>query len=232
MAIAFVKNVGSANVSNATTAVVTVPAGGVAAGNIMVIRTVRGASATVVSSIVDSRGGNSYSEFVADTAGSPSVATWLGVIAVALQSGDTITTTFASKGGCGTVIDEFSGITSTGDGSNHGSGSSATPSSGAIASPASNDDLFVGAVAVVSGGADSFTEDTDTDGGAGWNSLTRGNWGGGTTNAYRSAYKIATAAASQTYNPALGTSRVWVATISALKAPSVNIPYLVTARRV
>lgn len=231
MAVAFVKHLGVVDNSNSTTSVITIPAGGVAIGNKVLIRGVRGASGVTVSSVADTTGTNVYAEVVRQNAANPSVFLWVGTIAAALVSGNTITMTYSSKGGNGAAADEFSGLTVTADGTNSATGSSTTPSTNIT--PANAADLVYGAVAIVAGGADSFTEDADTDAGDSWHGLTPATYTSG-NNSLRGAYKITTSAATDTYNPTLGTSRAWAEILAALQetVTAAVIPSLVTARRV
>ncbi len=208
---AFVKNVGSNASSNSTTSIVTVPAAGVASGNKVVVRGFRAASGSqTISGIVDSRG-NSYAQVMVggDTG---NVCIWRGTITTALQSGDTITSTFDAMGTVRTVVDEFSATSTTEDGENVAFGTGTAPS--VAFTPVNATDLIVACLGVTSGSADSFTEDADSAGGDTWHTLTAQL----TTHALRGAYKITTSAVTQTYNPTLGTSRAWDLVIGSLQA--------------
>lgn len=210
MSGAFVKNVGTATAGNATTNAITVPAGGVAAGNVVILHSDRGSSGVTIS-VADSKG-NTYTVLATQNAGQPSTSVAIGIITNALVSGDTITTTFSSKGTNGSTANEYSGITNTSDGTNtNATGVSTTPS--ISITPSNATDLIVAQVDVNSGSADTYTEDSDSTGGDTWHSLT--TLTDGSNHKLHPAYKITTSAAAQTYNPTLGTSRTWNTVIAA-----------------
>lgn len=212
MAVAFVANIGSVSQGGggATTLTITVPAAGVALNHQIVVRLVIG-SATALTSVTDT-GGNSYAVKVGPTDNSVRCWILMANAATALVSGNTIVASFPAKITGVMVADEFSGATTTADGTNSGTGSSTTPSSGAI-TPAGATDLIVGLV----GGPSSmgtYTEDSDNAGGDTWHSLT-------ITGVQRgAAYKITTSAVSQTYNPTYTTSNAWADQIAAFLAAS------------
>ncbi len=216
MAAAFVKNVGSHGV-NATTRSITVPAGGCAAGNVIVIRSTHTGTTTTVSSVTDSRG-NTYSEIGASVASGTSFASemWAATLTTALQAGDTITVTYSAKVNGPAIADEFSGVTLTEDFADiSASGTSTTPSSGAQ-TPTQAAVLLIGQVAFAAS-SDTTTEDSDSAGGDTWHSLTFLTSG---TRGDHGAYKITTSAVSQTYNPTLSGSVAWMARLLGLRPSS------------
>lgn len=235
MAISFVKNVGGNTASNSKTVAVTVPAAGVALGDLLVVRAGQDSNdaSQSLTSIADTKL-NTYAELVAPvTFGSNRWAyIWYASVGTALVSGNTITVTFLNKGNIHCVIDQFSGLTTTKDGTNSASGSSTTPSTNITPTQAA--DLVVSHLMILSGEADSFTEDTDSDAGDTWHGLTTQTGTGG-VNISRGAYKITISAATDTYNPSLGTSRAWAVLLAGIQGtdqPSTEtIPYLVAARR-
>ena len=210
MAAAFVKNVASGTVSNANSLTLTVPAAGVASGNVLFIRVGVPQEALTVSSITDT-GGNAYAQVVSNNAGTNRAAyLWRASITTGLASGNTIVLSFSAKEAWHASAEEFSGLSATVDGTpSSAEGSSTTPS--VATTPTNAIDVVVSDLFINSGAADSFTEDTDTTGGAAWTSLTLV----GASHALRGAWKITTSATTQTYDPTLGTTRGWVDLIAA-----------------
>ena len=228
MAVAFVKNVGTSTSGNATTIAVTVPASGVAAGNTLVVR-IASTADEAISGIADTAG-NTYTEWVPEILGNDNVFLYRCNVASALSSGNTITVTFSNKADAMLGVDEFSGVSTTEDGENSASGASTTPSVAATISNAAT--LIVANLEISAAAADGFTEDADATGGASWVSLTTVPR---SADIMRGAYKIATSAATQTYNPTLGTSQSWTVALASLVSsapPADQIPFLVQARRV
>lgn len=217
MAGAFVKNVGGAQTSSMSSSLaVTVPAGGCATGNLIIVRANRFDATTSISSVSDSRSGSNVYSLVRGTNvgafGRQEV--WGCFLVVALQSGDTISVDFGSKGVCGICVDEFSGITSTTDGSNSGTSTSSTGASGSI-SPSNATDLIYGSTEAYNV---TITQDADTNGGASWVDLTGMSSGSYIDDA---AYKLTTSAATQEYNPSYSGSNTWGAIIAAWKDDTV-----------
>lgn len=200
MSVAFVKHIGIASASNSTTTVVTVPAGGVAVGNLLVVRSLR----STPSGVADTAS-NTYS-LIANSAVYPPVYVYATRVTAALVAGNTITMSHP-MGSNGMAIDEFSGVTITTDGSSAPSGSSTTPS--ATITPAASGLVLV-ALSINDGAPDVFTNDTDADNGDTWHLLTASTAGsGGDTDSVRGAYKVTTSPGANTYAPTLGTSRDW-----------------------
>ncbi len=218
--IAFVKNGGTVadKAPVSTDVTVTVPAGGHAAGNLVVVGYSSqdlGPSPTV---ITDSRG-NSYQRHSQSPTATAATAVGGSVLTTALQAGDTITVTFTSTPTEAVVITrEFSGATFTKDVDPGGaSGSSATPT--VSVTPVSAVTLLVAMLRTQGPSGDSFTEDADAAGGAGWTGLRVGSTGGGATSNITGnlAHKITTSAVAQTYDPSI-TSRAWRTNLTSLQA--------------
>lgn len=212
MAVAFVKNVGSGTFSMSTSSVITVPAAGVAAGNLLVVRVRENIQGTVT---VEDTGGNTYTERRVQSWLSRRTHVFESAVATALVSGNTITATFAKADG-ETAVDEWSGV-GTFDTTTGASGTSATPSSGAI-TPAG-----VGLIVGTLGAGENHTEDTDSDGGDTWHGLTAP--GDGYQN--DAAYKITTSAVSQSYDPTIAASAGWGCAILAWNeaVTDTRVPY-------
>jgi hypothetical protein len=210
MAASLVKNVGSTASSNSLTVVVTVPAAGVAAGNILMVRLGRSAAGDAAPTVTDTQG-NTYTNAVSNT-GTVSGYTFRCLVGTSLVSGNTITATYSGMANRISVVDEFSGVDNAEEDDNNGGGTSTTPSSGAI-SQSSAVCLVFGHVAVAGGTADTYTQDADSAGGDTWHTLTRAQSNNVVTS--NGAYKITTSAVSQTYNPTI-TNKGWSAGIVAL----------------
>lgn len=210
---AFVKTVGTASCGSATN-VITVPAGGVAAGNTLVVRvTMRAGTMTGAISVSDSKG-NTYTADKDITNANVRLVVLSANVATALVSGDTITASYppVNPSATGLVATEFSGIVATNrvDVSASATGSSMTPSVSATTTNAK--DLVYGAMVVLNQPtvteASGWTLDTNLStgcGGAGGNSVNHG------------AYKIVSATGSHTYNPTLSIGNAWVDEIVAYK---------------
>lgn len=213
--IAFVKNVGTAASVSGATEIVTVPASGVAAGNVVVVRCMSG-GATSVTSIVDSKS-NTYTSLHNGFGNTLLSAIWVGNIVTGLVSGDTITTTFSSAAVENIVsIEEFSGAIVTEDGTSaDNTGSSTTPSVSQTV-PTAGDlviaNLGLDAVPTIA------TPDSDTVNGT-WVPLTRVVQGA--NKSCEAAYKIVTASGVQSWDVTLSATDIWINSIASIKAASV-----------
>lgn len=205
VAILFVKNGGTASSKTTQSSIgVTVPAGGHAAGNTLVVL-VGAAAAVNLSSVTDSRG-NTY------TVVSPVTRAGIAwsVLGTALQAGDTVTVNLSGSAAAQAVSTiEFSGVASTQDFTALSVQTTTTTPSVGPTTPPSAADLLIGCLGITGPVEDSFTQDTDSNGGAAWAGITSvGTTGAGATSnaTVRGAYKITTSAAAQTYNTTI-TSR-------------------------
>jgi hypothetical protein len=208
----FVKNVGTAtaNVSG-TTLTLTVPAGGVAIGHTLIVKVLADYLSSAPT-VVDSKG-NTYTRdrTSADASNVMRGSVYSCPITSTLVAGDTITITFASSVASRVVsADEFASVLTptTVDVTNGRTGSSTAPL--VSATTANANDLLIGVVGVAGDVSDGFTE----DGGNLWTSLTRVGTTGGTAANDRtldSAYRSVPTAGSYSYQPALGTSSIWIA---------------------
>ena len=199
MAIAFVKHVGSGTSSMSTTTAVTVPAAGVASGTMCSLRIELNVRGTVT--VADTQG-NTWTERKQQDYGSVSrLHVFDCAVGTTLASGNTITATH-SKGDGQSAVDQWSGVGAfVIDAS--ATGTSTTPSSGAITTGA--DSLVLG---VVANAGTTYTEDADSDGGDTWHTLTA------MADEVYAAYKIPTSGVSQTYNITLDASHAWAAVIA------------------
>jgi hypothetical protein len=217
MAIAFVKNGGTASskaVGGATSLSVTVPAGGHAAGNVVVLRWAADlivASGTAPS-VTDSRG-NTWVELSGGTTG-PIHGTLASQLTTALQAGDTITLTWANgaQGAMAISTTEFSGVSVTEnvpEGATSNTGGSTTPS--VSVTPTDAAALVFSNLRIQGPVGGSYTEDGDSAGGDTWHTFPAVGTTGGSASSNASckgAYKITTSAVAQTHNPTIA-SRPW-----------------------
>jgi hypothetical protein len=210
IAPSLVKNIGQASCGSTSNAI-TVPGGGAAAGNTVVVRLgLRGGTSGAVSA-TDSRG-NTYTTDVDSVGSHTRTVIFSAHVSTALTSGNTITVTHPSAT-AGVVASEFSDIATSSrvDSSSSGTGNSNSPSA-ALTTTTAND-LLYGAVA--SQNMRSATEP------AGWATDTHQmpDCGGSSSQATNhGAYRIASTTGSWTYNPTLSNSEHWTAAIVAYKA--------------
>ena len=209
----FIQNVGSTN-QNATTSSITIPAGGIATGELIIVRIAANNSSYTISSLTDSRS-NTYTEIGSVvTNGTTRMFLYYASVTTALQAGDTINLTVSAKVNHSMIADQFSGITTTQDFTAvTGTGTSTTPSTSAQ-TPTQGSVLLIGQASYSLAAGNDATEDSDSAGGDSWHTLTfltassKYNWG---------AYKIATSTASQTYNITIPSSVAWTAKMAGFR---------------
>ena len=207
---AFVRQLGTATCGGAGSSV-TVPAGGVGAGNLVVVVLVlRGTTVSGAVGLTDARG-NSYSPDVDFTNGTIRKVVFSGRAATALAAGDALTATHPDVDAEAMAALEFSGIAQPPlDVSAANGGQSATPV--VTAATTNSSDLLFGAAG--SGGNRTYSEAT------GWNTVAdvATNCGGGPGRAtLHAAYRIVSSAASWTYAPTLSANDRWAAGIAAYR---------------
>lgn len=243
MAASFVKEVGAATSTTAgTTLAITVAAGGVPTGDVIVIVGASdnsGASgvATTVS-VADNHAGttNAYTlrtpQGIADPGAASAGAQAFIVhcpVTTALSAGDTITITLGNTTTSkAAAAEQFSGLRTDSGLFLPGSYATDDNETGQVVSlsttPSRAGQLVVGCVAIEGLAADSFTNDSDTTNGS-WNALTAryGDTGTAATSmGVRGFYKIVNAPGTQTWGSAtmLGTSRDHCGAICTLDIPS------------
>jgi hypothetical protein len=202
------QNVGTATATTAgTTLTITVPAGGIPAGQMLSVRLLCDYTATAPA-IADTRGNTWVSDRSSnDTGNTITLKVWSCLIASGkdLQAGDTITITTTSLASRVASCDQFSNISSplTRDGANGNGGTSTSPSAGSGITTAHADDLLIGVAGVHGPGTETYTEDIIGQ----WASLTRVSNGVITLN---SAWQTVGATGSHNYQPTLGTSEIWL----------------------
>jgi hypothetical protein len=209
--IAFVKLVGS-DACGGTSSVVTVPAGGVAAGNTLVLSVVVRGNSTGAVSVSDSKG-NTYSLDVTSTRTNQGRTFLFSArVATALISGNTITVSHPNDNAEGVIVAEFSGIAASSrvdvTAATHGNNASPTGSVTTTGAPR----LVVGAVG--NHYNVSFTE------ASGWTTLLHlpQTCAGGPNRAdHHAAYRIESASGTFTYDPSLETSQEWYEAVAAYR---------------
>lgn len=205
-----VKELGTSTCGGASSTL-TVPAGGVGAGNTVVVVLVLRDTAPAGPVAVTDAGGNSYATDVDFTNSNIRKVILSGRATTALQAGDAVTVTHPDVDAEAAAALEFSGIreprldTAAADG-----GLSSTPT---VTAATSNDtDLLVGAAGNV--GNRSYTEATA------WTTVAdlATNCGGGTGRlTLHAAYRTVSSAGSWTYNPTLNANDRWAAGIAAYR---------------
>jgi hypothetical protein len=210
--LAFVKTVGTATCGG-TSDVVTVPAGGVAAGNTLVVRVgLRdGTVSSFMPTVSDSKG-NSYQLDVDQVSTSVRVAVFSAHVATALAAADTVTVSHPSIDSTAIAVEEYAGVVDTGrvDQTASGAGSSANPT--ATVATTNADALIVGSVV-------QNQPEGATQPGA-WTGLSSvlADCGGAPREmSLHRAYRIESATGSYTYDPTLSVSRQWADVIAAYK---------------
>jgi hypothetical protein len=215
----YVGNLGQASCfSSATSTTLTVPSGGVAAGNRVVLRLEFRAGSSGTVSASDSKG-NTYSVDADPDSVGHQIVVLSAHVATALVAGDTIQVSYPSRGdSSGLVADVLSNVATTNavDRVGTASGNAASAVSTSVTTTNATD-ILVGAVGSANGR--SITQPT------GWNGLTgqtpgsgggcKNGAGGNSTNA--GAYRTVSSAGTYTYDPVLGGSGIWTGAIVAYK---------------
>ncbi len=157
--ISYVKNVGINNSKVANTSLsVTVPAGGVAAGNLVVVSfAIDGVSGTV--SATDTQG-NAYAvaanaQYATPGTGNIRTVILYSVLSTALVSGNTITVSYPSRTAKAISVDEYTGV-NTPDVFVTATGATTTPSTGNVTTN-ENNELLVAAFGVEGDISETFT---------------------------------------------------------------------------
>jgi hypothetical protein len=230
MAILFVRNGGTNSTKSTVTSLsVTVPAGGHAAGNLVVLFVGYTTIFSPTVTATDSKGntwvqlgwiGQNNSSWAAS-------AIFASQLATALLSGDTITFTNSTQTftQCALNSAEFSGVSVTTDVSNtaavSATSSTTTPALASNLTTTNTSDLALAVVGLPGPIGDTFTNDAATWDGSTWTALPRvGSTGGSAASnaTVNSAYLITTATGALNYKPTLGTARSWAEIVATLKA--------------
>lgn len=243
MAASFVKEVGVVNNASAgTTSAITVAAGGVPVGDVIVIlgacdNTGASGAATTIS-VADNHAGtnNVYTLRTPQAIADPGAASagQQGFIVhcpvtTALSAGDTITVTHGNSTTAKAIIaEQFTGLRTDSGLFLPGSYATDDNETGQVVSiattPSRAGQLVIGLVAIETNASDTFTADSDTTNGSWVTFTSRTGDGGtaGTSSTVRGFYKIVTAPGTQTWDGAtmLGTSRDHCGAIVTLDIPS------------
>lgn len=231
MAVQFVKNIGTAfSSSSIATQSITVPAGGVPAGHLVVVRQTSFNWTSGTPACSDSRSNTYAANWASNTGALGENNVFSSVLTTSLQSGDTISVSVATgnQNYC-MCADEFAGSVSSSPLLQAGTsttGTSTAPSCSATPSSPPANILIVGFLEAAAPNTDSFTEDSTSAGGDTWHSLTAvTSPASGTQMMLRGAYKIPTnSATAQTWAPTLGVSHTWVQNVLIYKgAPTVPV---------
>lgn len=224
MAIAFVKNGGTTTskaVGGATSISVTVPAGGHALNNTVILEW--GTDAIVgtgtAPTVTDTRG-NTWTELSGGTTG-PIHGALAAKLSTALIAGDTITLTWVNGSQAAIAVRtvEFSGVSTIEDVADAGSGLTTTTTPTASITPTAAAVLILAFVRINGPVGDAYTEDADSTGGDTWHTITAvGTTGGGaaTNVSVKGPYKITTSAVAQTWTATIA-SRATQTRIYALR---------------
>jgi hypothetical protein len=210
-AITKVKDLGTNSLtSSGTTISVTVPAGGVAAGNSIIVTLAMGDSAGTVS--CTDTAGNTYIADV-DVRNTNQVRTVIFAAhnVSALSSGNTITITHPSIANRNMYAGEFSGLatSSTLDQATSGTGNGYDMYSGSVSTTAPKE-LLIGAIGVVGPTGDTFTH------AGGWTALTEA---GTTTITLNSQYQIVSSTGSYNAGGTNSSRTKFAAAIATYMAP-------------
>lgn len=212
--IAFVRNVGTAgNTTAGTATTITVPAGGVAVGNTLIV-TFAMDPATGTVSCGDARG-NVYAKDadVANGTGAAGVRTvvFSAPVTVSLVAGDTIVVAHPSVAAKAVSVNEFAGLGAF-DRTAGASGANPAPSSGFTAATNQNDELVIGALGVEGPAADAFTA------GAGYTALVPASSGSAGTPAahvgVRAEFRVVAARGSYAAGGGIDPSRLWATAVA------------------
>jgi hypothetical protein len=211
-----VKAIGSANSAQAsgTTLTVPVPAGGVASGHVLVLRS--GSDFTNNAPTISDGRGNTYTTLrTAPASGNAFRASLIvGAVSTALLAGDVITVTYqAAVTNRVVAVDEFAGlVVPLVSGANGAAGSSTTPQTSVVTTAPQT--LVVGMVVTNGPVTDSYTQPS------GWQALSRDGTQPGASPyiSVGGAYRVLSATNTVSYRPVLWVSTPWVDLMAWLKA--------------
>jgi predicted secreted protein len=218
-------NIGqNSSTSTGTTISVTVPAGGVAAGNTIIVSFATDPTNTPTGAVtVADTKGNIYTKDadIANGTGTSGVRTLVfsAPVTVALVSGNTITVTYPSAAAKAVSICYANGLISASrvDVTHTGTGNSTAPTSGATANTTQTSELLIGAI-----GTESRTSSTTMTAGSGYTLLNNASADTGSSGSsitifpeYQPVYVTGTYTANGTLSGS--TSRNWAAVIVTYK---------------
>lgn len=224
--ITLVKTITNSSKTTGTSIALTIPAGGIAAGNSIIVSFAMDPATGTVSCTDTASNTYANDRDVVNGSGTSGVrAVILSAHNVtALLSGNTITCTHPSVGARALGAAEFSGLAVSGakDQTTSAVGQSTTPSSGNTGTTTQAVELLIGAIGVEGPSGDSFFP------GASYTTIGRGGTTGGnaaTNITINPEYRIVTATDAYAATGTLGNSRKWAAAIVTYKAkppPAIN----------
>jgi hypothetical protein len=161
---AYVRDSGTGSAAPGSTVAITVPAGGHALGNLLVVAATRASNA--VSSVTDSRG-NTYVACGNATSGSNNIEQWASILTTALQAGDTITVTYTGSTTTVAAGVEFAHVAASSfvDGTPSTQTGSTSPIDAGAQTTTLTYDLLIATWALGSGSVGTYTPD------AGWTAM-------------------------------------------------------------
>jgi hypothetical protein len=229
--IAFVRNVGtsSSGDSGITNLSVIVPAGGIPAGRLLIVRFGGYNYDSGSVSVADSRG-HTYQQDWSQTDSSFGInQVWSTRTITALQAGDSITVTFPSGNDpYAMAVDEFSGAYPSAWLFQVGASNNTTDTlPSATITPAADpppNALVLGVMISIADPVDGYTEDGDSTGGDTWHTLPQA-FGSASPRRemVRASYKIpANTSVAQTWNPVLGANR-WTLSVLLIYRGSADV---------
>ncbi len=226
--VTHVKSIGTAtSKSSGTTISVTVPAGGVAAGNSIILMLAMDQASGMVTA-TDSAGNVYTADASASNSGDVRTVILAAHNVTALAPGQTITVTHPSVTARALTANEFAGLLPNPlDRVQTGTGSGTVPSSGLTAPTTQAYELLIGAIGAEGPSGDSFTA------GPFFTGLPRAGTSGGSASSnvtINPQFRIASLTGAYASNGTLGTSRDWASAIATYKAVFVP-PALTTAKQ-
>jgi YD repeat-containing protein len=217
--IAWVKNLtGNSSKATGTSIAATVPAGGVAAGNSIIVSLAMDPASGTVSCTDTASNTYTLDRDQINGSGTSGVRTVIlsAHNVTALVNGNTITCTHPSLAARAVSASEFSGLLASGakDQATSATGSGTSPNSGNVTTTQA-DELLIGAIGVEGPSGDTFTPGTSYT-----TTERRGTSGGGATGniTVNPEYRIVSATNTYAATATLGTSRQWSAAIVTYKA--------------
>ncbi|AIG81246.1 Hypothetical protein AJAP_42375 (plasmid) [Amycolatopsis japonica] len=227
MSFAFVKSLGTNGSSSTVTTglSITVPAGGVPAGDLLVLRfaSFNYRAGSTPPTVTDSRGNTWQQDFARTSSSDGMNIVYSAVIATALLAGDLISVGFtANNANYALAVDQFSGVAPSGwrwmvDPTGTKAVTTTPTNSLAPTSPYPTYTLVLGVLFVPLPSTDAYTEDGNQAGGDSWHTLPGAfSPAGSTTQAVRASYKIpalGSTGALQSWSPTLGTAKTALETL-------------------
>jgi hypothetical protein len=225
MAISNPVSIGTNTGTGVNAVAITVGAGGVPAGALIVVGVSDSSTANTLCNCTDTAG-NTYTKFAGFLNNAMGImAVYYAFNATALVNGNTITATLGQTGKNAAISAFYcTGVQTSSDprdaNATGTSSTSTTPSVGPTGTPVSGGELFVGFVATDGTSADTFTQDSTNA--AYTNFPVRAGIAGAGGPTIAGGAFIQSTAAALTYAPTLGTSRDWATKLWSFKPVANN----------